>query len=47
MTDANTFVAGGSQTQRQRLVIGAGATLDEVQASGRWLAAADPVEVRR
>jgi len=47
MTDATAFVAGGSAAQPQRLVIGAGATLDEVQASGRWLAAADPVEVRQ
>lgn len=28
-------------------VVGAGETLDEIQASGQWLKAANPVEIRR
>jgi len=46
MTDLTAFVAAGSATQPQRLVIGAGATVDDLQASGAWLASDSPVEVR-
>lgn len=46
-TDAQTFVVGGSATQPQRFVLGEGETVDDVQASGAWLATADPVEVSR
>jgi len=36
----------GTGTQPDRFVVFEGATLDDGQASGRWLSAADPVEVQ-
>lgn len=40
----NAFIAPASARQPQRLVIGDGETLDEVQASEAWIAA-DPETV--
>jgi hypothetical protein len=40
------FVAGGTVTQPQRYVIGDGDSLDDVQASGAWLASDTVREVR-
>lgn len=46
MTEARLFVTTATARQAQRLVVGEGETLNDVQGSGRWLATADPVEVR-
>lgn len=35
----NAFIAPDGASQPQRYVIGAGETLDDVQASGEWIAA--------
>lgn len=45
MTDARLFIAAGNARQPQRLVVGEGASVDAVQASGAWIAA-DPAGVR-
>lgn len=37
-SDATAFLAAGSGTQPQRLVIGEGDSVDEASASGAWLA---------
>lgn len=44
--DCAAFVAGGTAHQPQRFVIGRGETVDDVQASGEWLATDTPAEVR-
>ena len=31
----------------EHYVVGAGESIDEIQASGRWLATSEPVEVKR
>lgn len=47
MTDTQAFVAAGTATQPQRFVIAEGETADDAQASGAWVSAANPSEVRR
>jgi hypothetical protein len=47
MSEPTAFVAAGTATQPQRLVVGEGASVDALQASGEWLATDHPVEVRR
>jgi len=48
--DSDVFralVAAATARQGQRLIITDADDADDAQASGRWLAAAEPVEVRR
>jgi len=47
MTDLRVFGAGATATQPQRIVIGAGETIDEVQANGQWIASDHVVEVEQ
>jgi hypothetical protein len=47
MSETNHFIAGGTATQPQRVVIGEGETIDEAQAAGTWLSSDNVVEVER
>jgi len=47
MTDFSAFVVAGTAVQPQRFVVGVGESVDQVQASGKWLASDTPVEVTR
>jgi hypothetical protein len=45
MGKTNHFIAGGTATQSQRVVIGEGDTIDQAQASGAWLSSDNVVVV--
>ena len=47
MTETRTFVASGTAAQSQRLIISTAEGIDELQATGEWIASADPEEVQR
>jgi hypothetical protein len=41
------FAVSGTATQPQRFLVADADSLDDAQASGRWISSADPVEVRQ
>jgi len=47
MSELKSFLAGGTATQPRRLVVGEGETIDQAQASGRWLSSDKVVNVEQ
>jgi len=47
MSEPTAFIAAGTATQPQRLVVGEGASVNECQVCGAWLASDTVREVRR
>jgi hypothetical protein len=45
--DVHAYQMSGTRSQPQRLVIGEGDTIDDAQASGRWLSTDSPADIRR